>query len=101
MLRRVALVRTDVSEEHRFHYQSDKIRRGRNTVVTSNGRTLRRNAPMMEEIRSSETPVFSRATWYNIQEDGILHSHHRGNLKPYKNQSVLDALLLISNDHCA
>jgi hypothetical protein len=38
---------------------------------------------MMEELRSSETSVLTRASWYNILEYGILHSHRRGNLKSY------------------
>jgi hypothetical protein len=37
----------------------------------------------MEAIRSSETSVFTRATRRNIQEDTILHSHRRENLKSY------------------
>jgi hypothetical protein len=28
--------------------------------------------------------VLTRATWLNIPEDAILHSHHRENLKPYE-----------------
>jgi hypothetical protein len=47
MLRRVALVRTDVSEE------------------------------------CSAMSVLTRATWRNIPEDCILHSHCRENLKSY------------------
>jgi hypothetical protein len=38
---------------------------------------------MMEAIRSSETPVPTRFTRCNIQEDGILHSHHREELIAY------------------
>jgi hypothetical protein len=35
---------------------------------------------MMEDVRSSETSVLTRATGYNIPKDGILHGHHRENL---------------------
>jgi hypothetical protein len=38
---------------------------------------------MMEALSSSETSILSRATGRNIQEDGILHSHRRENLKFY------------------
>jgi hypothetical protein len=38
---------------------------------------------MMEAIHSSETSICTRATQRGIQEDGILHSHRRENLKSY------------------
>jgi hypothetical protein len=72
MLCRVALVRTDVSEE----LSASIIR------VTIIGEVER--ALMMEALSSSETSVFTRATRRNTPEDAILHSHRRENLKAYK-----------------
>jgi hypothetical protein len=76
MLRRVALVRTDVTEE-----RSSSIIRvigigevGTTLAVTSNRHTL---------LRSSETSVLTRATRRNIPEDGILRSYRCENLKSY------------------
>jgi hypothetical protein len=67
MLRRVARVRTDVSEDP--------------SVVPSSPIlvTLMKEAP-----GSSETSVLTRATRLYIPEDTILHSHRRENLRSYK-----------------
>jgi hypothetical protein len=71
MLRRVASVRTDVSEDF--------------SVVPSSPILV---TLMKETVSSSETSVLTRATRRNIPEDAIPHSHRRENLKSYSVEKI-------------
>jgi hypothetical protein len=79
MQRRVALVRTDVSEGR----IASMIRvtsigyLGTTLTLTSDRSTPILVTIIMEAIRSSESFVFTGATRRNIPEDGILHSSRR------------------------
>jgi hypothetical protein len=66
LLRRVAVVRTDVSEEPCASFITDSFHPGEGGAS------------------SSETSLLTRATRRNISEDTILHSYRRENLRCYK-----------------
>jgi hypothetical protein len=80
MLRRVALVSTEVSQEpsalvflrrvHRFLVTVNVVRSSLIFVTL-----------IIEELGSSETPFITRTTLRNFPEDGILYIHRRKNLK--------------------
>jgi hypothetical protein len=69
MLRRMALVRTDVSEELRVFLRSVRRLLVTTSVVPSSPILV---TMMKEALSSSETLVLTRATWHNVSEDGIL-----------------------------
>jgi hypothetical protein len=73
MLRRVALLITEVSDEHIAPINRSTLL-VTSTVVPSYSILV---ILMMEVIFSSKTFILTRATGRNIQEDGIHPSHRR------------------------
>jgi hypothetical protein len=83
MLHRVALVRTDDSEE----LGASIIRVTRigelGTTLAVTATDARCDEIVLHMLRSSETSALTKATPRSIAEEGIHHGHRRENLKSY------------------
>jgi hypothetical protein len=106
VLRRVALVRTDVSEELSASFiRVTRIGEVRTMLaVTSNRSTLpRNNVPsspilvtlMKKVLSTSETSFLTSATRRTLPEDALIHSHHSENLKSYVTYIVHSSQILL------
>jgi hypothetical protein len=94
MLCRVALVRTDVSEES-IAYIIRVTKISELELVTAAYCEEILLTLIMEAIISAETSVLTRTTQRHILEDGILHSRRRENLGSYMH-ILVDVLIFLA-----
>jgi hypothetical protein len=101
MLRRVALVTADISWERSASVitvtRIDEL--GTMLAVTSNLRTLRRNAIAWRRYFPPKRRFVQEPHRINTPEDCILHSHRRENLKSYKTYCFIGLLNFVSHHH--